>query len=89
LSYELKYNNYDRIKELINWYKKFQLDFACIYFNEPDSTGHKYGPETLVNDFFQFNQNLNSPKKYLTLFFVMVFLPVVDLKPKKYLKSPE
>lgn len=22
------------------------MDFTCLYFDEPDSTGHKYGPDS-------------------------------------------
>jgi ectonucleotide pyrophosphatase/phosphodiesterase family protein 7 len=45
----LNYNSYDpksRIDELISWFLKFDLDFAAIYFNEPDVTGHAFGPDS-------------------------------------------
>ncbi len=33
----------ERIDMLIDWYKKFDLDFACLYFDQPDSVGHDNG----------------------------------------------
>ena len=50
LAYSDKYDPYERIQELASWFEKFQLDFACMYFNEPDSTGHSYGPDTKVKN---------------------------------------
>lgn len=38
---------FDRIDELINWYEKFHMDFTCVYFDEPDSTGHTFGPDSI------------------------------------------
>ena len=35
-----------RIDEVINWFEKFDLDFACLYFDQPDSEGHSYGPDS-------------------------------------------
>ncbi|RNA09245.1 alkaline phosphatase family [Brachionus plicatilis] len=46
LSYNPNYDSFDRVDEIINWYRKFDLDFLCVYFDEPDSTGHKYGPDS-------------------------------------------
>lgn len=42
----ITYSYTSRIDELINWFLKFDLDFACIYFDEPDHTGHEFGPDT-------------------------------------------
>ena len=44
MSSKQTYNNYDRIDELVYLIKKFNIDFSCIYFNEPDSTGHSVSP---------------------------------------------
>ncbi|KAK7919521.1 hypothetical protein WMY93_010805 [Mugilogobius chulae] len=33
-------------KVLIDWFQKQDLDFVTLYFGEPDSTGHKYGPDS-------------------------------------------
>jgi len=35
-----------RCDEITNLLKKFKVDFATLYFNEPDSTGHTYGPDS-------------------------------------------
>jgi ectonucleotide pyrophosphatase/phosphodiesterase family protein 5 len=34
----------ERINEIVKWFFKFQMDFVTMYFNEPDSSGHFYGP---------------------------------------------
>ncbi|XP_078450090.1 LOW QUALITY PROTEIN: ectonucleotide pyrophosphatase/phosphodiesterase family member 7-like [Lampetra planeri] len=31
---------------VMDWFVKDGLDFVGLYYGEPDSTGHKYGPET-------------------------------------------
>ncbi|NWY52366.1 ENPP7 phosphodiesterase, partial [Chionis minor] len=36
-------NNIDTVME---WFTVKDLDFIALYFGEPDSTGHKYGPES-------------------------------------------
>lgn len=46
LVYNNKYLFNERVTEIVTWYKKFQLDFATLYFNEPDSTGHQFGPDS-------------------------------------------
>ncbi len=48
-------NNPERIDELVDWLVKFDLDFATLYFDQPDSTGHSYGPdsEEYFDMFFQ------------------------------------
>lgn len=46
LSYNPNYDSFVRVDEVINWYNKFDLDFLCLYFDEPDSTGHKFGPDS-------------------------------------------
>uniref|UniRef100_G1KS33 Ectonucleotide pyrophosphatase/phosphodiesterase 7 n=1 Tax=Anolis carolinensis TaxID=28377 RepID=G1KS33_ANOCA len=30
----------------MKWFSEDDLDFVALYFGEPDSTGHKYGPES-------------------------------------------
>ena len=46
----LSYNNgikfESRCDEVVNWFDKFNLDFGTLYFNEPDHTGHDFGPES-------------------------------------------
>jgi hypothetical protein len=37
--YSTTLNYFDRCEEIVNWFKKFDMDFATLYFNEPDSTG--------------------------------------------------
>jgi hypothetical protein len=29
---------------VVKWFVKFQMDFSTLYFDEPDTTGHGYGP---------------------------------------------
>ncbi|XP_077184277.1 ectonucleotide pyrophosphatase/phosphodiesterase family member 7 [Paroedura picta] len=45
-----KYNNATEWRQNINlvmeWFTKDNIDFVALYFGEPDSTGHKYGPES-------------------------------------------
>ncbi|XP_075760250.1 ectonucleotide pyrophosphatase/phosphodiesterase family member 7 [Pelodiscus sinensis] len=45
-----KYNNetewQQNIDTVMDWFLKDGLDFVTLYFGEPDSTGHKYGPES-------------------------------------------
>ena len=48
LAYSTAYDPAERITELVNWLKKFDLDFANLYFDEPDSTGHREGPDGTV-----------------------------------------
>lgn len=31
---------------VMEWFTKDNVDFVALYFGEPDSTGHKYGPES-------------------------------------------
>lgn len=33
-------------KVIREWFKDEDLDFVTLYFGEPDSTGHKYGPDS-------------------------------------------
>ncbi|NXF89097.1 ENPP7 phosphodiesterase, partial [Eubucco bourcierii] len=44
------YNNETNWQENINitmkWFTEHDLDFIALYFGEPDSTGHKFGPES-------------------------------------------
>ncbi|XP_053231532.1 ectonucleotide pyrophosphatase/phosphodiesterase family member 7 [Podarcis raffonei] len=45
-----KYNNETEWRQNIDivmkWFLEENLDFVALYFGEPDSTGHKYGPES-------------------------------------------
>ncbi|XP_060620320.2 ectonucleotide pyrophosphatase/phosphodiesterase family member 7 isoform X1 [Anolis sagrei] len=34
------------IDMVMKWFSEDDLDFVALYFGEPDSTGHKYGPES-------------------------------------------
>ncbi|XP_053159543.1 ectonucleotide pyrophosphatase/phosphodiesterase family member 7 isoform X2 [Hemicordylus capensis] len=34
------------IDTVMKWFTEDGLDFVALYFGEPDSTGHKYGPES-------------------------------------------
>ncbi|XP_043820746.1 ectonucleotide pyrophosphatase/phosphodiesterase family member 7 [Dromiciops gliroides] len=34
------------IDTVMNWFTEDDLDLVTLYFGEPDSTGHKYGPES-------------------------------------------
>ena len=36
----------DRISLAVHWLKDLDKDLVAIYFDEPDSTGHKYGPRS-------------------------------------------
>lgn len=35
-----------RCDEVTNWFKKFKMDFSTLYFDEPDHTGHEFGPDS-------------------------------------------
>ncbi|XP_019370463.1 PREDICTED: ectonucleotide pyrophosphatase/phosphodiesterase family member 7 [Gavialis gangeticus] len=45
-----KYNNEtewrQNIDTVMRWFTEENLDFVTLYFGEPDSTGHKHGPES-------------------------------------------
>ena len=34
----------ERVQTAIGWFADGGKDFVALYFNEPDSTGHRYGP---------------------------------------------
>uniref|UniRef100_A0A8D0GX98 Ectonucleotide pyrophosphatase/phosphodiesterase 7 n=1 Tax=Sphenodon punctatus TaxID=8508 RepID=A0A8D0GX98_SPHPU len=34
------------VDTVMRWFTEEDLDFVTLYFGEPDSTGHKYGPES-------------------------------------------
>ncbi|XP_076468088.1 bis(5'-adenosyl)-triphosphatase ENPP4-like isoform X2 [Babylonia areolata] len=36
----------ERIKTAIGWFVTERKDFVALYFNEPDTTGHRYGPDS-------------------------------------------
>ncbi|XP_062842850.1 ectonucleotide pyrophosphatase/phosphodiesterase family member 7-like [Trichomycterus rosablanca] len=40
----LWHKNIDKV--MGEWFKEKDLDFVSLYFGEPDSTGHKYGPDS-------------------------------------------
>ena len=46
VSYNNKYQFRTRCDMVVNWFKKFNIDFGTLYFNEPDHTGHQYGPDS-------------------------------------------
>jgi ectonucleotide pyrophosphatase/phosphodiesterase family protein 5 len=46
LSYNQKFSFESRCEEIVSWFTKFDLDFATLYFNEPDHTGHEFGPDS-------------------------------------------
>lgn len=46
LPYSNSYTFESRVDEMINWFVKFDIDFATLYFPQPDSAGHSYGPDS-------------------------------------------
>ncbi|XP_029455034.1 ectonucleotide pyrophosphatase/phosphodiesterase family member 7 isoform X2 [Rhinatrema bivittatum] len=36
----------ENIETVMSWFTERDLDFVALYFGEPDSTGHKFGPES-------------------------------------------
>ena len=36
-----------RVNEVIRYIKDFKSNLTFLYFEEPDSTGHAYGPESI------------------------------------------
>ncbi|KAM5135165.1 ectonucleotide pyrophosphatase/phosphodiesterase family member 7 [Mantella aurantiaca] len=36
----------ENVETVMKWFTEEDLDFVALYFGEPDSTGHKHGPET-------------------------------------------
>ena len=36
----------ERAKEVVGWFDKFQLDFATLYYDQPDGEGHAFGPDS-------------------------------------------
>lgn len=36
----------ENIDIVMNWFTKEDFDFVTLYYGEPDSVGHRYGPET-------------------------------------------
>lgn len=35
-----------RSDQVVEWFSKFNLDFATLYFDQPDGEGHEFGPES-------------------------------------------
>ena len=33
-----------RVQTAVNWLHEHDMHFVALYFDEPDTTGHKYGP---------------------------------------------
>ena len=33
-----------RVLTAVNWLHEHDMKFVALYFDEPDTTGHKYGP---------------------------------------------
>lgn len=46
LAYTNTYTFDQRVNEVVNWFQKLKMDFSTLYFNEPDHTGHTYGPQS-------------------------------------------
>ncbi|MBN3313537.1 ENPP7 phosphodiesterase, partial [Atractosteus spatula] len=36
----------ENVDKVMDWFTVQHLDFVALYFGEPDSTGHKYGPDS-------------------------------------------
>ncbi len=47
LGFDQTFKFEDRIKEIVSWYKKFDIDFGTFFFNEPFQTGNNFGPESV------------------------------------------
>lgn len=47
MTYTNSYKFEERCEEVLNWFEKFEMDFATLYFNEPDHTGHSFGPNSV------------------------------------------
>jgi len=45
-NYSNETNWRENINTAMEWFTVNNLDFITLYFGEPDSTGHKYGPES-------------------------------------------
>lgn len=45
-NYSNETNWRQNIDTVMEWFTVNNLDFIALYFGEPDSTGHKYGPES-------------------------------------------
>ena len=66
MGYSDEYKPLQRCDEVANWFKKFQMDFSTLYFNEPDHTGHSYGPNSV-----QYKEKV---KNYYNYFYIVLFL---------------
>ena len=47
LSYDQTFTFEERVKDIVSWYKKFDIDFGTLFFNEPYQTGNTFGPESV------------------------------------------
>lgn len=47
MPYDLHMHNHTRIDKLIEWFKgTYPVNLGLLYFEEPDHTGHKFGPDS-------------------------------------------
>ena len=46
MKYNTSYPYRERIDTVVNWFTNDNINIATLYFNEPDSTGHSYGPNS-------------------------------------------
>ncbi|XP_076608310.1 ectonucleotide pyrophosphatase/phosphodiesterase family member 7-like [Chaetodon auriga] len=46
--YDYKNEDYwhENTDKVMSWFRDLDLDFISLYFGEPDSTGHKFGPDS-------------------------------------------
>ncbi|XP_033738206.1 uncharacterized protein LOC117325827 isoform X2 [Pecten maximus] len=46
--YDSKVGYNTRVEQVLDWLTNEKPDFISLYFDEPDKTGHKYGPDNIV-----------------------------------------
>jgi hypothetical protein len=44
LSYDQTFTFEERVKDIVSWYKRFDIDFGTLFFNELYQTGNTFGP---------------------------------------------
>ena len=44
--YSTKYTLMWRIDRILDWISRDEFNLAMLYYNEPDSSGHRYGPDS-------------------------------------------
>jgi len=47
LAYDQTFKFEERVKDIVSWYKKFDIDLGTLFFNEPYQTGNISGPESV------------------------------------------